>query len=238
MISGCAYCDGLITKEEAILIAYARGVALQKAPSIEGTLAVVGVTVDELYETLPPDISIACYNAIDNLTISGPRESIMKYVGEWKSKNKFAEIIEGANKPFHSAYISDAGDLLLEMLEKIIPETKISTEKWISSSQIQKMVMKSSEESDDEGAMEFEGKPRVLHCPEYYRRNLVNPVYFSSAMESVPKDAMVIEISPKGLLQTLIKKNLGHEAKVISLSSESSEDNCLHLLSAIGRYYS
>ncbi|XP_044748944.1 fatty acid synthase-like [Coccinella septempunctata] len=233
----CAYCDGLITKEQAILIAHARGVALEKTSSIDGTLAVIGLTLEELTETIPPDLSIACYNSLDNFTISGPRNSITEYVKELKKMNKFAEIIEGANKAYHSEYISDAGDYLLKLLKSIIPENKIASRKWISSSE-NESISKKCEEGIMNDVEALSDEPvGVLHCPEYYRRNLVGPVYFSSAMKSIPEDALVIEISPKGLLQTIIRRNLGQEAKVLSLSSDSSEDNHHHLLSSIGRLY-
>jgi fatty acid synthase len=77
---GCAYADGCFTAEQMILCAYSRGLASQQMKCIRGAMAAVGIGYKELRKICPEDIDIACHNAADSATISGPIQSIEAFV--------------------------------------------------------------------------------------------------------------------------------------------------------------
>lgn len=79
---GCAYADGCFTAEQMILAAYSRGLASVETKVIHGSMAAVGLGYQELKDMCPPDIEIACHNAADSATISGPAESMKAFVAK------------------------------------------------------------------------------------------------------------------------------------------------------------
>ncbi|KAH7955299.1 hypothetical protein HPB52_000186 [Rhipicephalus sanguineus] len=75
---------------------------------------------------------------------------------------------------------------LLEELQKVIPEPKRRSEKWISSSVPQSRWH----------------EPVAAHCSaDYLVNNFLSPVIFYDALKHVPKDAILVEIAPHDLLQ-------------------------------------
>lgn len=79
---GCAYADGCFTAEQMILSAYSRGLASIETEVIYGSMAAVGVGYEEIKNLCPPDIEVACHNASDSSTISGPAESMKEFVAQ------------------------------------------------------------------------------------------------------------------------------------------------------------
>ena len=79
---GCAYADGCFTAEQMILAAYSRGVASIETPMIQGSMAAIGLGYEEIKDSCPPDIEVACHNSSDSTTISGPAESVKQFVAE------------------------------------------------------------------------------------------------------------------------------------------------------------
>ena len=67
----CAYADGGLTAEEAVLCTYWRGRCVRESSLPPGAMAAVGMTWQEAKERCPPGIVAACHNAIDTVTISG-----------------------------------------------------------------------------------------------------------------------------------------------------------------------
>jgi len=72
-------------------------------------------------------------------------------------------------------------------------------------------------------------------CPEYYTNNLNNPVYFEEACRHLPKDAIVIEIAPHGLLQPILRRSLSQHVTSIPLTNRRSADSINFLFTALGR---
>ncbi|KAJ8976434.1 hypothetical protein NQ317_008468 [Molorchus minor] len=96
----CAYGDGVITAEQAVLIAYARGWATKNTKLIPGLMASVGLSLEECQALLPDDIFVACHNSIDNVTISGPEESITRFAEKLLNRGIFLRIVKTANIAF------------------------------------------------------------------------------------------------------------------------------------------
>ena len=54
--------------------------------------------------------------------------------------------------------------------------------------------------------------------------------------QHVPKNALVIEVGPHGLLQSLVKKTVGPDVATVSLMKKNEKDSVSFLLDAIGKY--
>jgi fatty acid synthase len=216
---GCSYGDGCTTVEETILSSYSRGITSVETKTIFGSMAAVGVGYSKLKDLLPEDIVIACHNSSSSCTISGPAESVSKYIEKLKNENYFAKEVAVSNIPYHSRYIADMGPKLLEKLNTIIKHPKKRSSKWISSS-----VPES----------EWSHVDSKYSTAEYHTKNLLNPVLFEEACTHLPKDALIIEIAPYGLLQSILKRTFP-EGQYFSLTQNDGSDNSIHLLNSLGK---
>lgn len=217
---GCAYADGTLTAEQAVLAAYSRGRAILESKLPLGAMAAIGLSWDETKKRCPPEIFPACHNSADSVTISGPPEAIDKFVQQLNAEDIFAKKVNSSGTAFHSKYIAEAGPKLRKALDAIIPNAKPRTSRWISS-------------SIPESAW---GTPLAQQSSAaYHVNNLLSPVLFYEALQHVPENAISIEIAPTGLLQAILKRALGAKATNISLVKRGHENNVQFLLSALGK---
>ncbi|XP_070494680.1 fatty acid synthase-like [Chironomus tepperi] len=215
---GCAYADNCFTAEETILAAYARGEASRESHTIKGAMAAVGLNHIKLEEMVPEDIDIACHNGDDSSTISGPADSIHEFVQKLKDDKIFAKEVACSGVPLHSRYITEMGYKLHEKLQEIIKEPKTRSRKWLSSTYPEDMW-------DEEEA--------CLSSAEYHTRNLLNPVFFKEVTEMLPKNSLMIEVAPHGLLKAILKRNI-KEGVHVSLTQRESKDGVEFFMDSLG----
>lgn len=77
---GCAYADGCFTAEQMIMTALARGLASVETKLEKGSMAAVGLGYTDIKSLCPSDIDVACHNGPNSSTISGPADSMKKFV--------------------------------------------------------------------------------------------------------------------------------------------------------------
>ncbi|XP_071034019.1 fatty acid synthase [Parasteatoda tepidariorum] len=219
---GCAYADGCFNAEQMVLAAFWRGKAVEESHLEQGAMAALGVTWEEAKESCPKGVYPSCHNAEDSVTISGPKSSVKEFVEKLKADNVFAREVDSCGYAFHSQYIYPAAGKLQEALNKVIPNPKPRSSRWVSSSYPEN---------------EWSDASAKLAGASYFVHNLVSPVLFHEALHYVPKNALVIEIAPHHLLQAILKRVIGPDAEYIGLMKRNT-DNTHHLLSSIGRLYS
>lgn len=117
---GCAYADGCFTAEEMILAAYARGRASLETELPKGMMAAIGIGYETVKDRVPDDIDVACHNSPESCTISGPTESVVKFVDQLKSEGVFAKAVNVSNIAYHSRYIKPAAPTLRKYLKEVI----------------------------------------------------------------------------------------------------------------------
>lgn len=76
----CGYADGCLTAEETIMMAYYAGLAFLKTKIIDGLMAEINLDFKTMKNICPSDIDIACYNNTHNFIVSGPTNSIKKFL--------------------------------------------------------------------------------------------------------------------------------------------------------------
>ncbi|KAL1449933.1 hypothetical protein WDU94_002401 [Cyamophila willieti] len=220
---GCAYADGCLTAEQTIYAALVRGKASIEVEIIPGMMAAIGIGYQEVRHYLPPDIEVACHNSATSCTLSGPTESVHRFVKVLTQRGVFAKPVNVGNIAYHSRYIKPAAPLLLKHLEQVITECKPRSSKWISTS---------VQEQD------WNSDLAKYASPEYFTNNLLSSVYFEEASRHIPKDAIVIEIAPHALLAPIVKKSLDPDTIHIALTNRSkSVNNIQCLLEGIGNLY-
>ncbi|VVC46315.1 Hypothetical protein CINCED_3A018656 [Cinara cedri] len=217
----CAYADGTLTAEQTIIVAYWRGRSLLDLNLPPGAMAAVGLSWEEAYARVPSDIAVACHNSEDGVTISGPPDSIAKFVEKLKSEGVFAREVNSSGVAFHSWYIAAAGPIFKEKVTGIIGSPKARSPRWISTSV--------PESRWNEPLAQFSSVA-------YHVNNLVSPVLFNSALKHVPDNSVVIEIAPHALLQAILKPSVGPKCTHVGLVRRN-QSTVSNLLSSIGKLY-
>ncbi|CAF3463515.1 unnamed protein product [Rotaria sp. Silwood1] len=220
---GCAYADGCFTAEETILAAYFRGKCIQEANLPAGGMAAVGLTWNECKQMCPSDIAPACHNAIDTVTVSGPKESIEKFVEELKEKKIFAKEVACNQVAFHSHYMIEIAPLLKKCLENvIINPSKQRSSRWISSSVPEN---------------QWNTPLALTSSPDYHVNNLCSPVLFQEALQHIPSNAIVIELAPHCLLLAILKRSLSTDCVHLNLMKRGTHDHIAYFYSNLGKLY-
>jgi len=217
----CAYADGCLTLEQAVLTAYWRGKIVETAKLPKGMLAAVGLTWEETKKRCPDGIVAACHNGADSVTISGLYDNMAKFVEQLKSENIFAREVAGGDYPYHSPFMNIVAPQLLESLNKVIPNPKPRSEKWVSTSFPR-------ESWTEEKARYASG--------EYFTSNLISPVLFNEGMREIGKNSYVIEVAPHSLFESIFKRCFPSLAYT-GLMKRTDPDNLNYFLSAIGKLY-
>ncbi|XP_037293598.1 fatty acid synthase [Manduca sexta] len=218
---GCAYALGCLTAEEMVLAGYYRGLISVEEKLPKGAMAAVGLGYKDVLPICPPEIDIACHNSSASCTISGPCEDVMKFIVELKSRDVFFKELRTSNIAYHSRYVAKLGDMFRSKLEDIVPINKLRTNKWLSTSILPQNW----------------DKPEAQYCSaEYFNNNFLSSVYFEEVATMIPSNAIVIEIAPHGLLQSILKSS--HESCIhVPLAKRNHHDSLGFLLDAIGKLY-
>ncbi|KMQ84683.1 fatty acid synthase, partial [Lasius niger] len=185
-------------------------------------MAAIGLNWEEAKKICPPDISLACHNSTDSVTISGPVVSLKKFVEMLKSKNIFAKMVKCSGIAFHSKYVALAECKLHAWLDVIIPNPKQRSDRWISSS--------IPEDAWNTPLAQFSSS-------KYHVNNMLSPVLFREAIAHIPKNAITIEIAPHCLLQGILRKSLPSTVINTSLQKWNHSNNLFFLLCNVGKLY-
>lgn len=219
---GCAYADGTFTPEQTVLAAYWRGRTIKDSTLAPGAMAAVGLSWEEAAARCPPNVTPACNNSSDSVTISGDAKALDKFVEDLKKENIFAKVVQSSGVAFHSRYIAPVGPKLRTMLEKIIPNPKQRSSRWISTSL-------------PESAW---GTPLAqLSSAAYHVNNLLSPVLFHQALSHIPPNAITIEVAPHCLLQAVLRRSLEPSVTNIGLHKRDHSNNLAFLLENVGKLY-
>lgn len=204
------------------MLSYGRAHSVLKAGDkvLDGQMAAVGLSKEEIVKILPENIYVACENSSTNVTISGPTKITRAFVNELISKGIFAKNVESGNFAFHSKHIEGSFPYMLGFIQNIIPDPKPRSAKWISTS------------VPDERSTETWAK---TNCVEYHYNNYCNKVLFDRVFEHIPENAIVIEVAPHGLLQAILKREMGSKVTNLSIMHKDASDNEQFLLSIIGK---
>ncbi|PNF18944.1 hypothetical protein B7P43_G14907, partial [Cryptotermes secundus] len=114
---GCSYMDRCFSAEQVMLAAYYYGHAVLETELIRGSVSVVRLGAQEARELCPPDIEVACHNGPKFCTLSGPAESMKKFLKILQKEGVFAEVVNCGSIAHHSKHISSVEPLLLKYLK-------------------------------------------------------------------------------------------------------------------------
>ncbi|XP_069807612.1 fatty acid synthase isoform X2 [Dendropsophus ebraccatus] len=218
----CGYADNSLSHTEAILAAYWRGRSIKEAKLPPGGMAAVGLTWEECKIQCPQGVVPACHNSEDTVTISGPKDSVREFVEKLKKDGVFAKEVQSAGVAFHSYYMASIAPSLLSALKKVIKVPKRRSHRWISTS-----IPEAQWQSD----------LAQFSSAEYHVNNLVSPVLFQEGLQSIPENAVVVEIAPHALLQAILRRSLKPTNTILPLMKKGHSNNLEFFLTNIGKAY-
>ncbi|KAI0179682.1 hypothetical protein GGR52DRAFT_587215 [Hypoxylon sp. FL1284] len=138
-----AYSAGLISSDDAICIAYYRGLHSHLAPL--GAMLAVGTTPDDAQELCDaPEfqnrVCVAAINSATSVTLAGDHDTIEELKVIFEDEEKFTRILK-VNKAYHSHHMLSCSDAYLKSLEELnINVRSDSKTVWHSSVHDQNMV--------------------------------------------------------------------------------------------------
>ncbi|KAK7910829.1 beta-ketoacyl synthase domain-containing protein [Apiospora marii] len=188
-----AVAAGLVRPEEAIKIAYLRGLAAKfHQPDQPLGMLAVGVSAEAVapYLETEPTVQIACFNSPTSLTLSGQQPDLVRVCDRLKADGHFARMLQ-VNLAYHSEHIRGIAEDYHGLLKEQVPTAPGGAGK-------EKVTMFSS----------VTGKPISEAYdalgPDYWRQNMVSPVKFAQAASNMlagPESSeFLIEIGPSGAL--------------------------------------
>ena len=205
-----AYACKAVSFRDAMLISYARGCAAGRiakyAENVKGTMMAVGLSaqaVEPYISRIPVTaglVSVACVNSPEAVTISGDQAAIIRLQETLQEEGIFVRRLP-VDVAYHSHHMLHvAGDYR------------------------DAMASLSSPRSNPDVAFHSSVEGKVLNGTEldanYWVKNMVSPVRFSTAIESLAQNKSVaensrdinflIEIGPHSALKGPIKQTLGH----------------------------
>ncbi|XP_049271381.1 fatty acid synthase-like [Rhipicephalus sanguineus] len=218
---GCAYADECLTAQQTVLCAYWRGRCVDTGNLPPGAMAAVGLTWEEATKRCPDGVQPACHNAEDSVTVSGAVDAVAKWVEELTAEGVIVREVNSAGVAFHSKYMESIRPAFVEAMQKIITEPKRRSKRWLSSSL-------PPHRWQDPLAERF--------TPEYHVNNIASPVLFFEALQHVPEDAILIEVAPHCLLQSVLRRSVGTEAACLGLMKRDA-DNVDFFLNSLGQLH-
>ncbi|KAI0856935.1 acyl transferase domain-containing protein [Xylaria cubensis] len=222
-----AYAAGALDASEAIAVAHYRGVVAESQKK-KGSMAAIGLSTEQVGAYLRPEVTFACHNSPNNVTISGDASAINDIVADIQSSIKGVSIkVLPVDKAYHSPHMAEVGkEYHLMIKEKICPRKPHVP--FFSS--VTGRVLE-----DD----------RQLSA-QYWRDNLELPVLFREATGSIlqdydEQDIIFLEIGPHSALAAPLRQTCKAHSTASYQYIASMRSNCntaITFLTAIGTLFS
>lgn len=222
---GAAYACGSITAEEAILVAFYRGHVMLQDATILGGMAAIGLGPDQVEPYLQDGVVIGCENSPDSTTLTGDKHVLEKVMQNIKEANPDTLVRAlQVDRAYHSHHMEAIAPHYMSLMVKKIHPT---------SSQVPFYSSVSCDSSPD----------HILLGPEYWVRNLLSPVRFSTAvgkiLETIETPKVFVELGPHSALAGPIRQILAkHKSKDGYTNTLSrGKDSQAELLKSIGELW-
>lgn len=207
---------GVLRVEEAIVLVYHRGRLLEAAPA--GRMAAIGLSAAEVQpfvEVQPDRLGIAALNSPRTTVLWGEETALTALIAQLEEQEVFARMLP-VERAFHSPAMESAAAELVRCLGDLKPQA--------AQIPIYSTVSGSLASASDFG-------------PEYWGRNLRQPVRFHDAIRSLPTDRahLFVELNVHPVLAPSLRQyeNTGP----VYPSLRNNESSRVVLLNTLARLY-
>jgi acyl transferase domain-containing protein/NAD(P)H-dependent flavin oxidoreductase YrpB (nitropropane dioxygenase family) len=211
------YAAGVVSLNDFIHISDMRGKLMASGCEVDGTMAVVSLTSEEIIPYLKESVFVANLNAPKQVVISGEKKALKDVLKNIQKDGHIAREISVAG-PFHTPYFK----LSQQPLEEVIKALDLKPPKIrLYSNTNAKVYPKHSNQ-----------------IGELLNKHLLSPVLFSQEIEQMYDDGFrfFVEVGPKKVLTGLIDKILeGKSYKAIAIEAQGG--GIKGVLTSIGSLY-
>ncbi|KAI1356404.1 hypothetical protein F5Y01DRAFT_309815 [Xylaria sp. FL0043] len=193
------YAAGLLTEQEAIIVAYLRGKAVASNRS-QGLMMAVGGLLSEiqpLVDEYDGAIVVACHNSPESHTLSGDADAISALKAVLDEKKIFCRVLQTNNNAYHSDHMKPLG-----------PAYERDLDQFMQRKSAAKVLKQASRTSPSEAvffsSVYGHAAPWSVLSSKYWRQNLESPVLFHQCISELVTQAPVdilLEIGPHSALQ-------------------------------------
>ncbi|KAK8068274.1 Compactin diketide synthase [Apiospora saccharicola] len=176
-----AFAAGFLSQDTALAVAYMRGVAAQKlllqqdASGARGAMLALGIGGDAAAELLEGEanrVVVAAFNSPGSVTVSGDLDAIVRVHTKAQQQGLFARRLK-VGVAYHSSHMQQVADFYMESIRPFFLDDGLPSAK----STIEGPLFISSVTGRVEGP--------AMVGPSYWVRNLVQPVNFLQAIETL-----------------------------------------------------
>ncbi|KAI1412955.1 polyketide synthase-like protein [Hypoxylon sp. FL1857] len=199
-----AYVAGLLSRPEAIIVAYMRGYSVAQMRA-QGAMLAAGIdaqSAEQLIEQsgLKGDVCVACVNAPESVTLSGSLKGIEMLLSELQKERKFCRKLVTGGRAYHSHMMREIGPHYEALLAPYIG----NKERNIENAGAQMF------SSVGHNGNELASLSSATNMLRYWRDNLEKPVQFKSALLNLAAsgDFYFIEIGPHHALKGPVQQIL------------------------------
>jgi acyl transferase domain-containing protein len=197
-----AYAAGALSMAEAIAIAYYRGLVTKKQ-KMQGAMGAVGLSAAETQEFLEEGVVVACENSPSSVTISGDADKVAAVLETIRQKkaNVLARLLK-VDMAYHSHHMTALAEEYRDLVDAELQEKR-----WERHTPLVPM------HSSVHGGIINTGKQLG---PTYWINNLVSPVRFQTAVESILEElssALFVEIGPHSALAGPLRQICGGKGR-------------------------
>lgn len=193
-----AYASQALTSEEAIIVAYYRGLVTTRSSRL-GAMAAVGMSWADTQKHLIPGVAIACDNSPKSVTISGDADKVDVVISQIREAQPgiLARKLQ-VNKAYHSHHMMELGDEYHALLSNMTAERQPNVPFFSSVT----------------GRLLSNGGINS----RYWQKNLESPVLFQTAVSSVlshsaEKNPLFLEIGPHSALAAPLRQILSYASR-------------------------
>lgn len=205
-----AYAAGLLNAPQAIIVAYFRGLAVDKITR-KGAMLAAGIHADVARDLiqqacLDTEVSIACINSPESVTLSGSTDGIEHLMTEIQTQGKFARKLHTGQRAYHSAMVEEVGELYEKLIDPYLDYKREEETEVAPTAQMYSSVQASAEE--DASVLD-----KCSMSAGYWRQNLEQPVQFFLALSTLlnrHKKVHLVEVGPHPALKGPVKQVRSH----------------------------
>ncbi|KAL3270572.1 hypothetical protein HHI36_021109 [Cryptolaemus montrouzieri] len=208
----CGYFEGVLSLEQAILMAYEIGDRLKDVNEASMTLVVRG-DLKQLQKILPVGVDVIWKNAEDVVTICGGLVAVEKLTSALEKAGMEILSTSSSEVTLHSKYISKIESSVLPKLKTIVAKPKRRSDRWISAS------------------------TEKVASPEYFLKALHSQIVYQDLDSYITKGNVVLDIGT-GQFSHLIKHAVNKSLEIIYFKDACvDKDGVLPLLDVLGTLY-
>lgn len=177
-----SYAAGLISAPAAIVASYYRGYCLRNLGPSGGSMLAVGKGVDDLdLSKLGPNLSVACENSPNSVTLSGPSAEIEQAREMFTAQQVFAREVR-TGMAYHSKYMQSVAEPMANYIDNAVAALDNLDHQWrrVPKPMLSTVTNKMLNSRDVDG--------------RYWAMNLTNPVKFNTGLSLLASSGSLMDV--------------------------------------------